>query len=44
MLSAVKPTYRVRQDLEKTENEKMYLCGQTPLVDTKNKVKVKKNA
>ena len=44
MLSAVKPKYRVRQDSEKSEKEKMQLCGQTPMVDTKNIVKVKKTA
>ena len=44
MLSAVKPKYRVRQDLEKSEKEKMHLCGQSPLVDTEILIKVKKTA
>ena len=44
MLSEVKPKYRVRQDLEKSENEKNDLCGQSSLVDTKNIIKVKKTA
>ena len=44
MLSAVKPKYRVRQDLEKSENEKKDLCGQSPLADTEILTKVKKTA
>ena len=30
--------------LEKFENKKMYLCGQSPLVDTEFILKVKKTA
>ena len=44
MLSAVKPKYRAQQDLEKSENEKMYLCGQSPVVDTEFAVNIKKTA
>ena len=44
MLSEVKPKYQVRQDLEKSENEKNDLCGQSPLMDTKILIKVKKTA
>ena len=42
MLSAVKPKYRVRQDLEKSENEKKDLCGQSPLADTEILKKLRK--
>ena len=44
MLSAVKQKYQAWKDSDISENEKMHLCGQSPLVDMEFVSKVKKTS